>query len=107
MNPGLFRFALLYPILYVPVLFGLAFNPSKDVAVTIVPLHLLAMSCMVYILYFVAKHFVMVETGKAASRSDRAVIGTFLLFWFFPLGVWFVQPQVNRLYESRLPGAPL
>jgi hypothetical protein len=55
---------------------------------------------MVYVLYFVAKNLVLAETGKAASCSDQNVIVTFFLFWFFPLGAWFVQPKVNRLYRE-------
>jgi len=23
--------------------------------------------------------------------------GPFFLFWFFPIGVWFIQPRVNKL----------
>jgi hypothetical protein len=99
MKPGFFRFAVLYPLLYVPVfLWWVAFSSANGAAVVIVPLHLLGMACMVYVLYFVSRNLVMAETGKPASFSDY--IGTLILFWFFPVGVWFVQPRVNRLYRT-------
>lgn len=98
MKPAFFRFAVLYPILYVPVFFWFVLSSANGAVVVIVPLHLLAMACMVYVLYFVSRNLVMAETGKPASFSDH--IGTLMLFWFFPVGVWFVQPRVNRLYRS-------
>jgi hypothetical protein len=33
-------------------------------------------------------------------NESCSVIVTFFLFWFFPLGVWLVQPKVNRLYRE-------
>jgi len=96
---GLFRFALLYPALYI-VLFMAFFGSTNPLLfAVIIPLHLLAMFCMFYCLYFVSKSLVLAETGKPASFSDYA--GPFFLMWFYPLGVWFIQPRVNRLYAGR------
>lgn len=53
---------------------------------------------MFYLLYFVAKGLVTIETGKEAFFSDY--FGVFMLFWFFPIGVWFLQPKMNRLYRE-------
>jgi hypothetical protein len=97
MKPGFFHFAVLYPIFYVPVFSWFAFSSGNEAAVVVVPLHLLAMACMVYVLYFVSRSLVTAETGKPASFSDY--IGALMLFWFFPIGVWFVQPKVNQLYR--------
>jgi hypothetical protein len=65
----------------------------------ILPLHLFAMVCMFYLSYFVAKSLVLAETSKPASFSDYA--GPFFLLWFCPVGIWIVQPRVNRLYSGR------
>ncbi len=51
---------------------------------------------MFYDLYFVSKNLVLAETSKSASFYDYA--GPFFLIWFFPVGVWFIQPRINRLY---------
>jgi len=100
MNIGLFRFAVLYPLCYVPFFMWVALDFEDGISPIIIPLHLLAMACMIYVLYFVSKSLVLAETGKAASFSDY--VGPLILFWFFPLGIWFVQPRVNRLYKAAI-----
>jgi len=92
-----FRSTLLYPLAYLPV-FVWAFptlvdNPS--LALVIVPLHLLAMFCTIYNFYFVAKTLALAERQKPVSFSDFAL--EFFFLWFFPLGIWLVQPRINRL----------
>ena len=72
-------------------------NPKLFVAT--VPLSLLAVFCMFYNLYFVAKNLVTAETGRSASFSNYA--GPFFLLWFFLIGVWFIQPRINRLYTEQ------
>jgi uncharacterized RDD family membrane protein YckC len=49
----------------------------------------------------VSKNLVLAETSKPASFYDYA--GPFFLIWFFPIGVWFTQPRINRLYEQPAP----
>jgi hypothetical protein len=67
--------------------------------VAMIPLSLLAVFCMFYNLYFVAKNLVMAETGKSAAYFDCA--GPFLLLWFAIVGVWIIQPRINRLYAEK------
>ena len=31
----------------------------------------------------------------------KEVLGDFFLFLFFPVGVWFLQPKVNRMCEEN------
>lgn len=95
-----FRCALLYPLLYALVLFGFALPPSVFPAMAIIlPLHLFAMFCLFYDMYFVSKNLALAETGKPASFYDFA--GPFFLIWFYPIGIWFVQPRINRLFTQR------
>lgn len=61
----------------------------------IVPLHLFSMFCMFYSLYFVAKTFKTVELQREVSFSDFA--GEFFMIWFYPVGIWIVQPKINRM----------
>src|SRR5262249_22613374 len=49
----------------------------------------------------ISKSLVLAETTKPASFYDYA--GPFFLLWFFPLGVWFTQPRINRLYLCPPP----
>lgn len=64
----------------------------------VVPLHLFSMFCIFYCLYFVAKTFKTVELQREVTFSDFA--GEFFLFWFFPIGIWIVQPKINKMIET-------
>jgi len=92
-------FALIFPAAYVPVFFAVFFTANAALLVLILPFHFLAMYCLFYGLYFVSKSLVMAETGKQATFYDYA--GPFFLIWFFPIGVWFTQPRINRLYAEQ------
>jgi hypothetical protein len=96
-----FRLSLIYPAIYVMYFFSVI-STSKPPSALIVPFHLLAMFCMFYNLYFVSKSLVLAETGRAASFYDYA--GPFFLTWFFPVGIWVIQPRINRLFEKTLSG---
>ncbi|WP_298710075.1 hypothetical protein [uncultured Chitinophaga sp.] len=64
----------------------------------LVPVHLFAMFCIFYCMYFIAKAMKTVETGKAGTFSDFA--GEFFLIWFFPVGVWILQPRINAIFAE-------
>jgi hypothetical protein len=55
-------------------------------------LHIFAVYSVFNGLFFISKLLVIVEE-KRTFRFDR-YIGTFFLFWFFPIGIWFVQPRI-------------
>ncbi|MDD2411860.1 MAG: hypothetical protein RBS19_05400 [Bacteroidales bacterium] len=61
-------------------------------------LHLFAMFCILYTLYFVAKTFKTVELHREVTFSDFA--GEFFLIWFFPIGIWILQPKINKMIEN-------
>jgi hypothetical protein len=106
LKSGFFRFALVYPAIYVQF-FMWVFKSINAVLLSLIfPLHFLAMFCLFYLLYFVSKSLVLAETCKPASFNDYA--GPFFLIWFFPIGIWFIQPRINRQYmESFAPvGGP-
>jgi len=63
----------------------------------IFPLHLFSMFCIMYSFYFAAKTFKTVELQREVEFSDFA--GEFFLFWFFPIGIWVVQPKINKMIE--------
>lgn len=63
--------------------------------ILIIPMHLFSIFCMLYSLYFVAKTLKTVELQKEVSFSEFA--GDFFLIWFFPIGVWIIQPRINKI----------
>lgn len=99
MQTHFFRFSLVYPMVYFPIFFFVMI-PGIGIPVgVIVPLHLACMICLFYLLYFVSGNLVLLETKKPLTFYEYA--GPFFLLWFFPIGVWFIQPKVNRLYAER------
>ena len=106
LNTELFLVSLIYPPLYICVFFTVMFSNLKSPLIALIlPFHLFAMFCIFYALYFVSKSLVLAETGKPASFYDYA--GPFFLIWFFPIGIWFTQPRINRLYAERTKTAPM
>ncbi len=98
----LLAFASVYPVLY-----GVAFGPSLvgsayvSPALDILP-NLLAGVCMFYDVYFASRSLMFAQGSRPASFYDH--VGPFLLLWFFPIGVWTIQPKVNLLYVNAQAG---
>lgn len=96
--PKPMQFGLIYALIYMGY-FGVVFgSPSSSPAYIFIP-HLLAMAAIFYSLGFTAKQLTKLEQGKNVSFYSYS--GPFFLFWFFPLGVWFVQPKVNVLLGNK------
>jgi hypothetical protein len=53
--------------------------------------------CFVYIISFAAKALKMLETRRPISFQDYA--NEFFWFLAFPLGIWFIQPKINRIFK--------
>lgn len=64
----------------------------------IVPLHLFSMFGVFHSMYFIAKALKTAEGVKASTFSDFA--GEFFLIWFFPVGVWILQPRINAIFAK-------
>lgn len=96
LNVRFFRLALVYPPLYIVAFLTLFEHSLPALFLVIIPLHLFAMFCVLYTLYFVSKSLVLAERGESSS-----FMGPFFLIWFFPVGVWIIQPRVNRLYAEK------
>ncbi|MBF9144300.1 hypothetical protein [Hymenobacter properus] len=99
-----FRTALFVPAFYITAILAyLLFGSVADMggsqvallAVLIVPLHLLSMAGMLYCIYFTAKLLKAVELQRPLDLSDY--LGELFLIWFFPIGIWLIQPRVNAL----------
>lgn len=97
MKTRFFRFAVAYAAIY-SIAFFPEFIPARSVPALVTELlNLLCVTCLFYVLYFAAKNFALAKTGKPASFDVYVV--PFFLLWFFPIGVWFVQPKVNQLFR--------
>jgi hypothetical protein len=65
----------------------------------IIPIHLFSMFCIFYCVYFTAKTIKSVELQREALFNDY--IGEFFMIWFFPIGVWILQPRINTIMKSE------
>ena len=104
-----FKTFLIIPIIYFVIFFvfldfimrGAIENgtgPDPVVFALIIPFHLFAMFCIFYCLYFVSKTFKTVELQRKVTFSDFA--GEFFMICFFPVGIWIIQPKINKMIED-------
>ncbi|HAD80168.1 hypothetical protein ACTS9T_08795 [Empedobacter falsenii] len=109
MNLSKFKIFLIIPIVYIFILSiyqagiftksSINEQPNPIVFAFIIPTHLFSMFCIFYSLYFIAKELKSVELQKPVTFSDFA--GEFFLLWFFPIGIWIIQPRINKIFESK------
>jgi len=66
----------------------------------ILPLHLFSMFCMFYMLYFVSKTIKTVELQREVKFGE--FIGEFIALWFYFIGIWYIQPKVNKLATNKI-----
>lgn len=86
------------------VFFSVFFNSSPTGSepssmTLILPFHLLAMTCIFYSLVYSAKRLVTYQCGENVSFFEYS--GPFFLIWFFPIGIWFIQPKVNEMADQN------
>lgn len=109
MNLTRFKVFLFVPAAYI-VLLCLFIYSISNTAVTdgtlsdpgvvgfIVPVHLFSIFCIFYCLHFNAKALKSVELQKPVTFSDFS--GDFFLLWFYPVGVWILQPRINNIFDE-------
>lgn len=66
----------------------------------LIPLQLIATFCAFYCFYFIAKALKTVELQQTVTFNDYAL--EFFGIWIFPVGIWFIQPKINKLFDGSL-----
>jgi len=74
-------------------------EPSLGVFAVIIPFHLFSLFCVFYCTCFNAKSLKAVELQRPVVLSDY--VWEFLLFLFFPIGVWLIQPRINKIFGEK------
>lgn len=86
------------------IIYAFVFSPwvadSRPLTTPIVISSIGISLCFTYMLYFDATALVLAEYGRHANFSELA--GPVLNLLFFPFGIWFIQPRINRLYEKTV-----
>ncbi|MCX2738646.1 hypothetical protein [Pontibacter anaerobius] len=107
-TPLYFHLGNLYIILYTLVfVYTLALARDNMATATLpfgmlallVPMHLFATFCYLYAVYFVARSLVSVEKQLLVQTGEY--LKTFIFFLLLPLGIWFLQPRLRKLYLSE------
>jgi len=74
------------------------YNPA--ITGLMIPFMFLLIFAVFYIYYFVAKTLRTAELQRSINVGDY--IGEFFLIYFFPIGIWFLQPKINKLVDGEL-----
>lgn len=106
LNIKKFKIAFFIPLFYILfiIINGVLSNQSffsdflEIILVLTVIVHLLSMFCMFYLIYFCSKTIKSIELDKEALLSDY--LSEFLLICFFVIGIWILQPRVNRILNE-------
>jgi hypothetical protein len=89
--------ALLFAFIYMPI------SGLVPLSLSTFPLDVLSVCGIFYAFYFVSKSLLLAESGSPPDL--KSVVLPFLMFFFFPIGMWFFQPRINRLFREGRPGA--
>ena len=95
-SPVWFVIRLIYAIVYIVAL-EVLFNGK--VTSFLMPFHIFAVLSIFSCLFSASRSLVICEE-KSKQRFDK-YIGTFLLFWFYPIGVWFIHPRIKRILQLK------
>ena len=74
-------------------------EPNFGIFAAIIPLYLFPIFCFLYCICFIAKSLKAVELQRPVALSDY--VWEFLLFLFFPIGVWLIQPRINKIFSEK------
>ena len=61
---------------------------------------LFSIFCIIYCVIFVAKSLKAIELERPVIFNDYA--GEFCLFLLFPIGIWIIQPKMNKIFENTI-----
>lgn len=90
----LFKISVIYSIAYfVFAIYYLLINGWF-----VMPLHFAAMFSTLYAMIFAAKTLKSSELKREAKITDY--LGDFFLVWFFPIGIWILQPRIHKLINK-------
>lgn len=73
--------------------------PMEWVGVIVSILHILSIFGIFYSMYFAAKTLKTAELQREVAFKDFA--SEFFMFWFFPVGLWILQPRINEIAKRN------
>lgn len=105
MNSIFFKICFFYPFVYFPTILlviMIMIHPGSDFLhfafILFVPFHLFAIFCSFYCMYFVARVIKTTEYQRYTTVSDY--IAEIFMIWFYFVGIWFLQPKINKMIDE-------
>jgi hypothetical protein len=108
-----FKIFFWFTVLFYPLLFVFVFSFITSISATnmpdpsqfiwfiaLFPLSFFNTFCMFYCYYYTAKTFKTVELQRQVTFSDFILES--VLIWFFFIGVWILQPKINKLTDPDI-----
>ncbi len=91
---GIFRFCIFFSFAF--VLYSILVEAGFGL---IIPdfIDFFFLFCMIYVSYFVEKNLTMAEKYKIAGFLEFYILVSLVFCW--PIGIWFIQPRVNKLFQ--------
>lgn len=105
MKVSRYKIFLFFAIGYLPfffflfVMFVVSRGTEPAIFLVTMPFHLFYMFCIFYTAYFMAKAIKTAELQRKVTFDDFA--SEFFLMWFFPIGIWIIQPKINKLILAQ------
>jgi hypothetical protein len=99
LNIHFFRFAIIFPTVCLLTALPFFLSSNRTIEAVILPLHLLALACLLYVFYFNSKSLRIVEKREMVTTNDYLVL--LFLFFFSLVGIWLIQPKINQLYRQE------
>ena len=96
----LFKVGFIYLLIYPLFIFYDSFPGSGSFPIWQIPFHIVGLFFMFYLIFFVSKNLIQFEINHQISKMDFFL--TFCAFWFFPIGVFFVQPRINQIQQLEV-----
>jgi hypothetical protein len=102
-NLTLYTLSLIIPIVYIVLLILVYFptlNPDSipQPPSWMFPLHMLSLAGIFYGIWFSAKQYMALL--KFQKVNFLIFSSAFFLMFIFPLGIWIIQPSVNKLFDK-------
>jgi hypothetical protein len=102
-----FQFHFIFPLTYfsITLFFGGYSITSNNIneyglaAPLLIVLHLFSTYCVFYCIYFTSKMLIAVFTNNNHPHTS-SYIGYFFGFWFLPIGIWFIQPKIKKIFSD-------
>jgi len=105
---ALFIIGLTIPVIYLVMVIIIYFpmlssSTPPPPPTWMLPMHMASMAGIFYGIWFSARKLKSLLENEDADFMIFS--NTFFLMWIFPLGIWLIQPDVNKLYY-RLEQSP-